>query len=372
MDKLKLSGLGERLKIGGERLKVGGAEMGRKVSGKMKEILQGQSHEAKMVDDATSENLEEPNWGLNLKICNLLNSDEFNGSEVVRAIKKKIAAKNVKSQRLSLELLETCAVNCDKVFSEVASEKLLDEMVLMIDNPQTHQENRRIAFQLIEAWGKSVDLAYLPVFRQTYLSLNSRQIPDALHDDGNSPFTHGTDERGQLAIPQRYPYSNIDEHDFDSNEAFYESEGLPVEEKKEILVVTRNSIDILASILNSVPQQKHIKVQDELTLTIREKCKDAQPMLQRIIETTVDDEPLLIEALSLHDELQQVLAKCEERDFASTQADEHNPDDSGTPCSQPEGCTSEEKEADSQPEGNTAVERMDEAGSMTTNMEKKA
>lgn len=91
-------------------------------------------------------------------------------------------------------------------------------------------------------------------------SLNSRQIPDALHDDGNSPFTHGTDERGQLAIPQRYPYSNIDEHDFDSNEAFYESEGLPVEEKKEILVVTRNSIDILASILNSVPQQKHIKV----------------------------------------------------------------------------------------------------------------
>ncbi|KAH7669822.1 ENTH/VHS domain-containing protein [Dioscorea alata] len=315
--------------------------------------------------------LEEPNWGLNLKICNLLNSDEFNGSEVVRAIKKKIAGKNVKSQRLSLELLETCAMNCDKVFSEVASEKLLDEMVLMFDNPQTHQENRRIAFQLIEAWGKSVDLAYLPVFRQTYLSLKARQMPDALHDDGNSPFTHGTDERRVLAIPQRYPYSNIDEHDFDSNEAFYESEGLPVEEKKEILVVTRNSIDILASILNSVPQQKPIK--DELMMTILEKCKDAQPMLQRIIETTVDDEPLLIEALSLHDELQQVLAKCEERDFASPQTVEHNPDDSGTPCSQPGGCTSEEKDAaDSQPEGNSAGERMGEAGSTTTNVEKKA
>lgn len=362
MDKLKLSGLGERLKIGGERLKVGSAEMGRKVSGKMKEILQGQSQEAKMVDEATSEGLEEPNWSLNLKICNLLNSDEFNGSEVVRAIKKKIASKNVKSQRLSLELLETCVMNCDKVFSEVASEKVLDEMVMMIDNPQTHHENRRIAFQLIEAWGKSVDLAYLPVFRQTYLSLKARQIPNALHDDGSSPFTHGTDEH-RVAIPQRYPYSNRDERDSDSNEAFYESEGLPVEEKKEILVVTRNSVDILASILNSIPQRKRTKVQDELTLTMLEKCKDAQPMLQRIIETTVDDEPLLIEALCLHDELQQVLAKCEELDFVSPQADEHNPDDSDTPCSQPGGCTSEE--------GNTAGERIGEAGSTTTDMEKK-
>lgn len=169
MDKVKLAALGERLKIGGERLKTGGAEIGRKVSGKMKEILQGPSQEAKMVDEATSETLEEPNWGLNLRICNLLNSEEFDGMEVVRAIKKKISSSNDVSQRLSLDLLETCAMNCDKVFSEVASEKVLDEMVKMIENPQTLYANRRRAMQLIEAWGKSEDLAYLPVFRQTYM-----------------------------------------------------------------------------------------------------------------------------------------------------------------------------------------------------------
>ena len=169
MDRTKLAALGERLKIGGERLKTGGAEIGRKVSGKMKEILQGPTQEAKMVEEATSDTLEEPNWGLNLRICNLLNSEEFDGSEVVKAIKKKISSDNAVSQRLSLDLLEACAMNCEKVFSEVASEKVLDDMVRMIDNPQTVYANRRRAMQLIEAWGKSDDLGYLPVFRQTYM-----------------------------------------------------------------------------------------------------------------------------------------------------------------------------------------------------------
>ncbi|KAM1115413.1 hypothetical protein TB2_038487 [Malus domestica] len=64
MDKLNLSQLGERLKIGG-------AQMGRMVSGKMKEmkeILQVPTPESKMIDEATLETMEEPNWGMNLRI----------------------------------------------------------------------------------------------------------------------------------------------------------------------------------------------------------------------------------------------------------------------------------------------------------------
>lgn len=162
MDKLKLSQLGERLK-------TGGAQMGRIVSGKMKEILQSPTPESKMVDDATAETLEEPNWGMNLRICGMINSEEFNGSEVVKAIKRKMNHKSHVTQRLTLDLLETCAMNCEKVFSEVASEKVLDDMVRLIQNPQGDPNNRRRAFQLISAWGESQDLAYLPVFHQTYM-----------------------------------------------------------------------------------------------------------------------------------------------------------------------------------------------------------
>lgn len=162
MDKLKLAQLGERLK-------TGGAQMGRIVSGKVKEILQTPTPESKIVDEATLETLEEPNWGMNLRIFALINSGEFSGTEIVKAIKKKISGKSVVSQRLSLDLLEACTMNCEKVFSEVASEKVLDEMVKMIDNPMTDHSNRERAMQLIRAWGESEDLAYLPVFHQTYM-----------------------------------------------------------------------------------------------------------------------------------------------------------------------------------------------------------
>lgn len=165
MDKLKMASSSL-----GERLKTGGAQMSRMVSAKMKEILQGPTPESKMVDEATLETMEEPNWSLNLRICGMINSEEFNGTEIVKAIKKKLVlSKSPVTQRLTLDLLETCTSNCEKVFSEVASEKVLDDMVKMIDDPKTDSGNRIKAMELITAWGESEDLSYLPVFRQTYM-----------------------------------------------------------------------------------------------------------------------------------------------------------------------------------------------------------
>jgi hypothetical protein len=180
MDKLKLSEWGERLK-------TGGAQMSRLVSDKVKEILQTPTPESKMVDEATLETMEEPNWGLNLRICSMINSQEFSGTEIVKAIKRKISGKNSVSQRLSLDLLEACTSNCEKVFSEVASEKVLDEMARMIENPQTDQGNRDRALQLIRAWGESEDLEYLPVFHQTYM-VSFLSVNKCCHCYGNTPI----------------------------------------------------------------------------------------------------------------------------------------------------------------------------------------
>lgn len=165
LDKLKLASSSFS-----ERLITNSAQMSRIVTTKMKEILQSPTPESKIVDEATSEALNEPNWGLNLRICGMINNQHFNGTEIVKAIKKKICSnKSVVSQRLSLDLLETCTSNCDKVFSEVASEKVVDDMVAMINDVKTDQRNRMKAVHLIRAWGESDELLYLPVFRQTYL-----------------------------------------------------------------------------------------------------------------------------------------------------------------------------------------------------------
>ncbi|KAH7517384.1 hypothetical protein FEM48_Zijuj09G0057900 [Ziziphus jujuba var. spinosa] len=309
MDKLKLAQLGERLK-------TGGAQMGRMVSGKMKEILQTPTPESKMVDEATLETLEEPNWGMNLRICAMINSEEFSGSEIVRAIKKKISGKNVVSQRLGLDLLEACTSNCEKVFSEVASEKVLDEMVRMIDNPTTDHGNAERAMQLIRAWGESEDLAYLPVFRQTYMSLKGR---NSLLEDRDSPPVHYNLEsyvEQPLSPPGSYPIPEVGLHNVDRSATSFDLQIQSDEEKKEFLVITRNSLELLTSILNTETEPKPLK--EDLTVSMLEKCKQSQPVIKRIIERTTDDEGLLFEALYLHDELQQVVSKYEKLEASQT------------------------------------------------------
>ncbi|KAL6340219.1 hypothetical protein AAG906_040655 [Vitis piasezkii] len=292
MDRLKLASLGERLK-------TGGAQMGRMVSGKVKEILQTPTPESKMVDEATS------------KACRILIG--FSGAEIVRAIKKKISSKNVVSQRLSLDLLEVCSMNCEKVFSEVASEKLLDDMVRMIDNPQTDHTNKERALQLIQAWGESEDLAYLPVFRQTYMSVKRSGTPPPVQDGSSPPIPYSLESyvhQQPLSPPGSYPIPDAGLHRADSTAFSYNYGILSMKEKKEFLLITRNSLELLSSILDSETQPKPIK--DDLTVSMVEKCKQSQPVVQRI-------------ALYLHDELQQVISKYEEMEAKSTAQLPENP-----------------------------------------------
>ncbi|KAL5561914.1 hypothetical protein UlMin_031661 [Ulmus minor] len=322
MDKLNLAQLGERLK-------TGGAQMGRLVSGKVKEILQTPTPESKMVDEATLETMEEPNWGMNLRICAMINSEEFSGSEIVRAIKKKITGKSVISQKLSLDLLEACTMNCEKVFSEVASEKVLEEMVRMIENPQTDHGNRERAMQIIRAWGESEDLAYLPVFRQTYMSLRERGTPQ-LAQDGSSPsMQHALESYVEqpLSPPERYPVPDNGLRDADHGASPFSYQSPSVEEKKEFLTITRNTVELLTTILNTETEPKPLK--EDLTLSMLEKCKESRPVIKRIIERITDDEAMLFEALYLNDELQQVISKYEELEI-SEKSGEQQPENRNT------------------------------------------
>ena len=170
----------EKVNALGERLKIGGVEVGRKMSEgmssmsfKVREFFQGPNQADKLVEDATSEALDEPDWALNLDLCDLINTDKLSSVELIRGIKKRIMVKSPRVQYLALVLLETCVKNCEKAFSEVAAERVLDEMVKLIDDPQTVVNNRNKALMMIEAWGESTgELRYLPVFEETYKVLS--------------------------------------------------------------------------------------------------------------------------------------------------------------------------------------------------------
>ncbi|RVX01733.1 TOM1-like protein 1 [Vitis vinifera] len=261
----------EKVSALGERLRIGGVEVGRKMSEgmssmsfKMKELFQGPNQAEKIVDEATAETLDEPDWALNLDLCDMINNEKVNTVDLIRGIKKRIMLKNPRVQYLALVLLETVVKNCEKAFSEVAAERLLDEMVKLIDDPQTVVNNRNKALILIEAWGESSDeLRYLPVYEETY---------KIQHDTPIHSFTP--------------------------------------EQTKEAFDVARNSIELLTSVLSSSPQQDALK--DDLTTTLVQQCHQSQFTVQSIIETAGDNEALLFEALNVNDEIQKVLSNYDE------------------------------------------------------------
>ncbi|KAF9626274.1 hypothetical protein IFM89_031787 [Coptis chinensis] len=276
------------------------------MSFKMKELFQSggpNNPSDKIIDDATSESLDEPDWSMNLDLCDLINGEKINSVDLIRGIKKRIMIKNARVQYLSLVLLETVVKNCEKAFSEVAAERVLDEMVKLIDDPQTVVNNRNKALILIEAWGESgSELRYLPVYEETYKSLKSRGIRFPGRDNESlvpifTPPRSVSASESNTTLGQRI-------HDDMPTQAFTEVQ------TKEAFDVAKNSIELLSTVLSSSPQEDALK--DDLTVTLIQQCHQAQFTVQRIIETSGDNEALLFEALNVNDEIQKVLSKYEE------------------------------------------------------------
>lgn len=302
----------EKVNALGERLKIGGSEVGQKISAgvssmsfKMKEFFQGPNQADKLVEEATAETLDEPDWATNLELCDMINTERINSVELIRGIKKRIMLKSPRVQYLSLVLLETVVKNCEKAFSEVAAERVLDEMVKLIDDPQTVINNRNKALILIEAWGESSDeLRYLPVYEETYKSLKSRGIrfpgrdTESLAPIFTPPRSIPATESTQSSVSLAQLHQELPVQSFSA------------EQTKEAFDVARNSVELLTTVLSSSPQQD--AYQDDLTTTLVQQCRRSQFTVQRIVETAGEDEAMLFEALSVNDEIQKVLSKYED------------------------------------------------------------
>uniref|UniRef100_A0A0R0HLJ5 VHS domain-containing protein n=1 Tax=Glycine max TaxID=3847 RepID=A0A0R0HLJ5_SOYBN len=192
----------------GERLKIGGVEVGRKMSAGM-----SSRHADKLVGEATSEALHEPEWAGILHICDFINADQLNTAELVRVIKKRVVAKSPpRVQYLAFVLLESLIIK-------------------LIDDPQTIVNNRNKALMMIQAWGEStIELRYLPVYAETYKSLKSRGIGFPSRDN-------------ESLAPVFTPRSATASADHDDIHV----QSFTSEQIKETFDVARNSIELLSS-----------------------------------------------------------------------------------------------------------------------------
>ncbi|KAK7258156.1 hypothetical protein RIF29_32645 [Crotalaria pallida] len=327
--------LKEKINSMGELIKVGGAEVGRKMSAgmtsmsfKMKEFFQVPNQADKLVEDATSESLHHPDWSINLHLCDLINAAKLNTAELVRAIKKRVIMKSPRVQHLALVLLETLVKNCDKAFFEVAAERVLDEMVKLIYDPLTFVGNRDKALMMIEAWGESTaELRYLPVYEETYKRLKSRgvQFPGRDNESLAPIFTppqsvfapkaslehlighkHDNPMRSFPSAPEADDVSPA--HLVGHDDTHFQS--FTSKQINEAFNVARNSIQLLSTVLSSSPQPEVLE--DDLSTTLVQQCRQSQSTVQKIVETAGDNEALLFEALNVYDKIVKVLSHYEE------------------------------------------------------------
>ncbi|KAH0923984.1 hypothetical protein HID58_024002 [Brassica napus] len=128
--------------------------------------------------------------------------------------------------------------------------------------------------------------------------------------------------------PGSYPVPNQEQARGDHDGGFdYNFGNLSIKDKKEEIEITRNSLELLSSMLNTEGKPNHRE--DELTVSLMEKCKQSHPLIQMIIESTTDEESVLFEALHLNDELQRVLSSYEKTDETEKKASVVDQESSG-------------------------------------------
>ncbi|KAJ1693469.1 hypothetical protein LUZ63_010167 [Rhynchospora breviuscula] len=305
-------GMADKVTALGQRLKVGGAEVGRKVtarmssmSGKLREFLQGPNEADQIVENATSANLSSPDWSANLEICDRVNTGVISGVEIIRAVKKRIMMSQQPTvQYLALVLLEAIVKNCERGFADVAAERVLDEMVRVVDNPETVVSVRDKVLALIEAWGESgEELQYLPMYEVTYKSLKLRGIRFPGRDDESlAPIFTPPRTIPEVTLHTDAPY--LTTHETPPVPSFTS------EQTKEEFSVARNTIELLSTVLSSSPQKD--AQEDDLTSTLVQQCHQSQHTIQKIIEASGSNDEFLLEALNINEELQKMLSKYEE------------------------------------------------------------
>ena len=65
---------------------------------------------------------------------------------------------------------------------------------------------------------------------------------------------------GSMPPPEHYPVNNTGLHGTDHSTFAYDYGSLSVEQKKELFEVTRNSLEVLSSMLNTETEPKPTKV----------------------------------------------------------------------------------------------------------------
>ncbi|KAI4324549.1 hypothetical protein MLD38_030029 [Melastoma candidum] len=258
------------------------------------------------VEKATSDLLINPDWALNMDICDYANSYPGQARDILQAVKKRLQHKNPKVQFLALTLLETMVKNCgDYVHHQIAERNILGEMVKIVKK-KTDMQVREKTLVLLDSWQEAFGGpgGKYPQYFYTYEELRRsgvifpRRTPDAA-PIFTPPPTHPALRHDQAGYGMPSNSSlRLDEAMANDTESLSSS---TIDSMKSVL-------EVLSDMLQAVNPNDRESVKDEIIVDLVTQCRSNQKKLMQMLSIT-SNEALLARGLELNDALQSVLAR---------------------------------------------------------------
>ncbi|KAI6698585.1 hypothetical protein NL676_018704 [Syzygium grande] len=264
------------------------------------------SSAAVRVEKATSDLLMNPDWTMNIDICDFVNSYPGQAREVIKAVKKRLQHKSSQVQFLALTLLETMVKNCGEyVHFQIAEKNILGEMVKIVKK-KTDMNIRNKILVLLDAWQEAFGGpgGKHPQYYYAYdeLRRSGVQFPQRSSDAApifTPPVTHPTERHPQAGYGMP----------INSTRRLDEAMATEIEHLSLSTMDSMwNIMELLSEMLQAVNPSSRESVKDEIIVDLVNQCRSNQKKLMQMLTTTSDEE-LLARGLELNDGLQIVLAK---------------------------------------------------------------
>ncbi|XP_076904957.1 TOM1-like protein 6 [Bidens hawaiensis] len=258
------------------------------------------------VDKATSDFLIEPDWTLNIDICDTINANSWLAKDVVKALKKRLQHKNPNVQLLSLTLLETMVKNCgEHVHVQIGERNMLPDMIKIVKKRADMRVRDKILV-LLDSWQEAFGGrgGKYPQYYYAYDELRQSgvQFPQRSPDAApilTPPVTHSSfvPPQANRGVPI-YPPSRLDEAMASKIQTLSVS----------MMDLMRNVSDLLSDMLQEVDPNDRAAVKDEVIVDVVDRCRSNQKKLIQVLASTSDEE-LLGQGIELNDYIQTVIVK---------------------------------------------------------------